>query len=66
MAWYLESTKAKGLQFKIVKLDKVAKRATLEGPTGMPFERDISQEALDKYGYRVIQAPDASVEEPTS
>lgn len=64
MAWYLESIKAPGLVFKIVKLDKVAKRATLEGPTGLAFERDISQESLDKYGYRVIQAPDAPQEAP--
>ena len=66
MAWYLESTKAAGLQFKILKLDKVAKRATLQGPAGTPFERDISQEALDKYGYRVIQVADAPTQELTA
>ena len=54
--WFLESTKAPGLRFKIVKLDKASMRATLLGDTGVPFEREISQATLDKYGYKLIQA----------
>lgn len=55
MAWYLESTKAKGLRFKIVTLNKETMRATLQGDTGIPFDRDISQDTLEKYGYRIIK-----------
>lgn len=55
MAWYLESTKARGLRFKIVKLDKATMRATLEGDTGVPFERDISADTLAKYGYKILK-----------
>lgn len=59
MAWYLESTKAKGLRFKIVKLNRETMKADLQGDTGVPFERDISQATLDKYGYRIV-----NVDEP--
>ena len=52
--FYLESTKAKGLRFKIVKLNKETMRATLQGDTGVPFEHDISEAALTKFGYKVI------------
>lgn len=61
MAWFLESTKAQGLRFKINKLDKTTMRATLQGDTGVPFERDISQETLDKYGYKIVRVDDAAV-----
>lgn len=54
--WFLESTKAPGLRFKIVKLDKVNMRAVLQGDTGVPFERDISQATLDKFGYKIVKA----------
>ena len=53
--WYLESTKAKGLRFKILKLDKTTMRATLQGDTGVPFERDISGDTLTKYGYTIVR-----------
>lgn len=62
MAWYLQSTKAPGLQFRIVQLDKATMRATLQGPAAAPFERDISQATLDKYGYRIIKVDDPSKE----
>lgn len=55
-AWFLESTKAPGLRFKIVHLDKQTMRAKLLGDTGVPFERDISAETLEKYGYRITKA----------
>lgn len=60
-SFYLESTKAKGLRFKIIKLNKETMQATLQGDTGVPFERDISQATIDKYGYKVVvvQEPDA-------
>lgn len=61
MAWYLESTKAKGLRFKIIKLDKATMRATLQGDTGVPFERDISGETLTKYGYKIVKAEDGTL-----
>lgn len=53
--WYLESTKAKGLRFKIVKLDRATMKATLVGDTGVPFERDISQPQLEKFGYTIAK-----------
>lgn len=52
--WFLVSTKAPGLQFEIVELDRTNMRATLKGDTGVPFVRDINQEALDKYGYKIV------------
>lgn len=53
---YLVSTKKPGLEFEIT-----AKRTdendvlyfTLVGANGIPFERVISQEVLDKYGYAI-------------
>lgn len=63
MAWFLESTKAPGLYFRIVKLDKTTMRATLSGATGTEFERDISQETLDKLGYKVVQRDDDKAEQ---
>lgn len=53
--WYVESTKAEGLRFKITKLDKATKRATLVGETGVPFERSIAAEDLAKYGYQIVK-----------
>lgn len=58
MAWYLESTKARGLKFKILKLDKSTMRATLQGDTGVPFDRDISSDTLAKYGYKIVKVED--------
>lgn len=55
MAWFLVSTKAPGLKFRVVKLDKQTMRAVLRGATGSEFERDISQETLDKLGYQIVQ-----------
>jgi hypothetical protein len=55
MAWYLNSTKAPGLRFKIVKLDKATMKATLLGDTGVPFERNIGPETLAKYGYEIVK-----------
>lgn len=57
--WYLESTRAKGLRFKILKLDKATMRATLQGDTGVPFDRDISGDTLAKYGYKIVKVEDA-------
>ncbi len=61
MAWYLESTKAPGLRFKILKLDKTSMDATLQGDTGVPFIRNIGPETLQKYGYTVVKVEDATV-----
>lgn len=58
MTWFLESTKAKGLRFKILKLDKSTMRATLQGDTGVPFDRDISGDTLSKYGYKITKVED--------
>lgn len=61
--WYLESIKAPGLRFKIVKLDRATMRATLQGDTGVPFERDISTDTLEKYGYKIVkQEPEAQAQ----
>lgn len=65
MAWFLQSTKAPDLHFRIVKLDRTTMRATLQGPAAAPFERDISQATLDKYGYRIIKVEDPPKETPT-
>ena len=63
--FFLVSTKAKGLEFEIIKLDRDAMRATLQGETGVPFETSIQQAELDKYGYtvdiRMVEVPDENV-----
>lgn len=51
--FFLVSTKAPGLEFKILNLDKEKMRARLQGDTGVPFERSISQSDLDTYGYKI-------------
>jgi hypothetical protein len=61
-AWYLESTKAAGLRFRILKLDKTTMHAQLLGETGVPFERVISQDVLDKYGFRIMKASEPAAE----
>lgn len=53
--WFLESTKAPGLRFEIVKLDKATMRATLKGDTGVAFDHDISAGVLAKYGYKIVK-----------
>lgn len=55
MAWYVESTKAPGLRFRIVKLDKNSMQATLKGDTGVEFEKTLTQDVLDKFGYRITR-----------
>ncbi len=59
--WFLESTKAPGLRFEIVKLDKSTMRATLKGDTGVPFDRDLGGDTLAKYGYKIVKIDDAPV-----
>lgn len=53
--WFLESTKAKGLRFRILKLDRDTMTAQLLGDTGVPFEKVITQDVLDKYGYAIAK-----------
>ena len=52
--FYLQSTKAKGLQFKIVKLDKESMIATLKGDTGVEFTQSVKPDNLAKFGYEVL------------
>lgn len=58
---YLVSTKAKGLKFEVVKLDRESMKATLKGETGVAFDMQISQDVLEKYGYTVeiVEVEDA-------
>lgn len=62
---FLVSTKAKGLRFEILKVNKDLNppMATLQGDTGVPFEIALTQETLDKYGYvpEVVVVEDAAV-----
>jgi hypothetical protein len=53
--WFLESTKAKGLRFRILKLDRDTMTAQLLGDTGVPFEKVLTQDVLDKYGYTIAK-----------
>lgn len=62
--WFLESTKAKGLRFKIVKLDRATMKATLQGDTGVPFERSIAQPELEKYGYTIVKKEAEAAPQP--
>lgn len=61
---YLESTKKAGLRFRITgrtvenpeETDptKVRLRLNLEGSHGVTFERVVTPETLQKYGYEVV------------
>ena len=53
--WYLVSKKAPGLRLKIVKMEVGTRRATLVGETGVPFERVITDETLEKFGWTVTR-----------
>ena len=55
MPFFLESTKAKGLRFRVLSLDKSTMHAQLVGDTGVPFERTLTQDVLDKYGFKVVK-----------
>jgi len=52
---FLDSTKAPGLRFEILKYDKATNRALLKGGTGVPFEQNISKGILDKLGYKMVK-----------
>lgn len=58
--FFLASTKAKGLRFEVMKLDKANMRATLQGDTGVPFETSIDEKTLTELGYRVEVVDDAA------
>jgi hypothetical protein len=60
MAWYVVSTKAPGLKFRIVKLDKNSMQATLKGDTGVEFDKTLTQDVLDKFGYRIERIKEAA------
>lgn len=51
--FWLVSTKAKGLKFRVTQLDRDTMMATLQGDTGVPFQTSINQETLDQFGYRI-------------
>lgn len=53
--WYLESTTAPGLRFKILNFDRATKRAKLLGDTGVPFETALTDEVLEQYHYRIVR-----------
>lgn len=55
MTWYLKSTKHKGLKFEILEFNKEAKKAKIQGDTGVPFEISMTQDNLKKYGYEVVK-----------
>lgn len=55
MSWYLKSTKHTGLKFKIMHFDKEAKKAKIQGDTGVPFEISMTKDNLEKYGYEVVK-----------
>lgn len=57
MPFDLVSTKAPGLRFRIVKLDKATMRATLIGDTGVEFERTLSEAELEKFGFSIEKVP---------
>ena len=67
--YWLVSTKAKGLKFRIVDLNRETQKATLLGDTGVPFEHSITEDTLKNLGYeiKVVEASDAAVHsEPAS
>lgn len=55
---FLVSTKKPGLEFRVRKLEQGeagAFTATLEGSHGVTFQRTLSEDILQKYGYRMDQ-----------
>lgn len=51
--WFLVSTKDPRITFEITRLDKATMRATLVGEVGVPFEKELTQETLAKYHYKI-------------
>ncbi len=60
---FLTSTKANGLKFEVLKVNKEVDPplATIVGDTGVPFEIRLTQDTLEKYGYEVLIVDDAAV-----
>lgn len=53
---YLVSTKKPGLEFQVLKVEKVddtSVRATLLGAHGVTFDKMINDEILARYGYSI-------------
>lgn len=51
--FFLVSTKAKGLKFEIVELNREEMKATLRGDTGVDFTASVTQAELDRLGYTI-------------
>lgn len=52
---YLESTKAPGLRFRVMKVEKGTMRAQLLGDTGVAFERVLTDDVMNRYGYKLVR-----------
>lgn len=53
---YVEHIKNPTIRFKVVAYDKETKTARLKGEYGAEFSRDMSKEAMAKYGYKVVRS----------
>lgn len=63
--FWIVSTKAKGLKFKVVDFDTNTKKATLLGDTGVPFQHAVDDDTMARLGYvfeqRTLEAHDEAV-----
>jgi hypothetical protein len=53
---YLENLKNPTVRFEVVSYDKATHTAKIKGEYGAEFSRDVSKEALAKYGYRIVKS----------
>ena len=53
---YLENKTNPSIRFEVLTYDKATKVATVRGQYGAEFTRDISKEALEKYGYHIVKS----------
>lgn len=53
---YVENLKNPDVRFKVMSYDKATKIAKLKGEYGAEFTRDISKEALEKFGYKLVKS----------
>ena len=58
MKLFIENLKNPKVRFEVESFDKETKVGILKGEYGARFSRNLSKEALAKYGYKVVRVED--------
>jgi hypothetical protein len=56
MYLYAENIKNPNLRFEVIEYDKETKMGKLRGEYGAEFTRELSKEAMKKFGYKIVQS----------